>query len=138
MKRKASSVHETQTTDNAQRPFMPYGRQVIDATDIEAVVQVLQSDWLTTGPRVEEFEQAVAHYVDANHGWAASSLRGACQASEARNRWSGEPGPWPCAVVPRPVRGGQAATAAVSWAAPRRTAHALRSWTRSPRGWACP
>jgi perosamine synthetase len=81
MKRKASSVHETQTTDNAQRPFMPYGRQVIDATDIEAVVQVLQSDWLTTGPRVEEFEQAVAHYVDAPYAVAVSSGTAALHAA---------------------------------------------------------
>jgi perosamine synthetase len=81
MKRKASSVYETQTTDNAQRPFLPYGRQVIDGTDLEAVVQVLRSDWLTTGPKVEEFEQAVAHYVDATYAVAVSSGTAALHAA---------------------------------------------------------
>ena len=36
--------------------FLPYGRQTIDQADIDAVVAVLQSDWLTTGPAVERFE----------------------------------------------------------------------------------
>ena len=66
-------MHEQSTTDNGQRPFIPYGRQVIDETDIEAVVQVLRSDWLTTGPKVEEFEQAVAKYVDATYAVAVSN-----------------------------------------------------------------
>jgi perosamine synthetase len=81
MKRKASSVHETQIIDKTQRPFLPYGRQVIDDTDIEAVVQVLRSDWLTTGPRVEEFEQAVARYVDATYAVAVSSGTAALHAA---------------------------------------------------------
>jgi perosamine synthetase len=74
-------VHETQTTDNGQHPFIPYGHQVIDATDIEAVVQVLRSDWLTTGPKVEEFEQAVAKYVDATYAVAVSSGTAALHAA---------------------------------------------------------
>ena len=37
--------------------FLPYGRQSIDESDIEAVAQVLRGDWLTTGPAVEKFEQ---------------------------------------------------------------------------------
>jgi perosamine synthetase len=61
--------------------FLPYGRQVIDAADIEAVVQVLRSDWLTTGPRVEAFEQAVAHYVDAPYAVAVSSGTAALHAA---------------------------------------------------------
>ena len=32
-------------------PFLPYGKQVIDEEDIEAVVAVLRSDWLTTDPK---------------------------------------------------------------------------------------
>src|SRR5690606_27817074 len=39
---------------------IPYGRQSIDESDIEAVVAVLGSDWLTTGPRVVSFERAIA------------------------------------------------------------------------------
>ncbi|MEZ4639858.1 MAG: DegT/DnrJ/EryC1/StrS family aminotransferase [Caldilineaceae bacterium] len=40
--------------------FLPYGRQSIDEDDIQAVVDVLRSDWLTTGPKVAEFEHAFA------------------------------------------------------------------------------
>ena len=39
---------------------IPYGHQLIDEEDIQAVVEVLRSDWLTTGPKVAEFEQAFA------------------------------------------------------------------------------
>jgi len=45
--------------------MIPYGRQSIDEDDIKAVVEVLRSDWLTTGPKVVEFEQAFAEYVGA-------------------------------------------------------------------------
>jgi perosamine synthetase len=48
------------STVNGERSFIPYGRQQIDEDDIQAVVDVLRSDWLTTGPKVGEFEQAVA------------------------------------------------------------------------------
>ena len=40
--------------------FLPYGRQEIGDADIKAVVEALVSGWLTTGPRVAEFEQAFA------------------------------------------------------------------------------
>lgn len=43
--------------------FLPYGRQKVDEEDIQAVVDVLRSDWLTTGPKVAEFEEAFASYV---------------------------------------------------------------------------
>ena len=46
---------------------IPYGRQAIDEDDIAAVVEVLRSDWLTTGPAVAEFETALAAKVDAKH-----------------------------------------------------------------------
>lgn len=81
MKRKAPAVHEKQTSDDGQRPFIPYGRQAIDEADIEAVVQVLRSDWLTTGPMVEAFEQSVAHYVGANDAIAVSSGTAALHAA---------------------------------------------------------
>lgn len=45
--------------------FLPYGRQSIDDSDIEAVVEVLRSDYLTTGPYVDRFEQALAEAVGA-------------------------------------------------------------------------
>jgi len=53
--------------------MIPYGRQTIERDDIKAVIEVLQSDWLTTGPKVTEFEKAVCGYVGARHGVAVSS-----------------------------------------------------------------
>ncbi len=53
--------------------FIPYGRQVIEDEDIAAAVEVLRSDWLTTGPMVERFEQAFAAYVGATYAVAASN-----------------------------------------------------------------
>ncbi len=53
--------------------FIPYGRQVIGDEDIAAVGEVLRSDWLTTGPLVERFEQAFATRVDATYAVANSS-----------------------------------------------------------------
>ncbi len=53
--------------------LLPYGRQQIDEDDIAAVVAVLRSDWLTTGPNIEEFENAVAARVDAKYAVAFSS-----------------------------------------------------------------
>jgi len=53
--------------------FLPYGRQSVDEADIEAVVQVLRSDWLTTGPKVDEFEEAFAAYVGAKFAVSFSS-----------------------------------------------------------------
>ena len=53
--------------------LLPYGRHLIDATDITAVARALQSDWLTTGPLVERFEKALATAVHAPHAVACSN-----------------------------------------------------------------
>lgn len=53
--------------------YIPYGRQIVDEADIDAVVEVLRSDWLTTGPAVERFESAFAGFVDAEHGVAVAN-----------------------------------------------------------------
>ena len=53
--------------------FLPYARQVIDDEDVQAVVDALRSDWLTTGPRLDELERAFAEYVGADHAVAYSS-----------------------------------------------------------------
>jgi UDP-4-amino-4,6-dideoxy-N-acetyl-beta-L-altrosamine transaminase len=53
--------------------LLPYGRQSIDDEDIEAVVKVLRSDWITTGPTVGEFEEAFARCVGAKHAVSFSS-----------------------------------------------------------------
>ena len=64
--------------------MIPYGRQTINQDDIDSVVQVLRSDWLTQGPMVPRFEQAVAAYVGAEHAVgvnsATSALHIACLA----------------------------------------------------------
>lgn len=54
-------------------PFLPYGRQEISDADVKAVVEALVSGWLTTGPRVSEFEQAFAAHVGAGEGVAVNS-----------------------------------------------------------------
>jgi UDP-4-amino-4,6-dideoxy-N-acetyl-beta-L-altrosamine transaminase len=50
--------------------MIPYGRQQIDQADIDAVVAVLQSDWLTQGPVIPAFEQALAARFQANYAVA--------------------------------------------------------------------
>jgi len=61
---------------------IPYGRQHIDADDVKAVESALTSDWLTNGPAVIEFEEALADYVGANYAVTFSSatagLHAAC------------------------------------------------------------
>lgn len=59
------------------RPFLPYGRQTITEADIAAVVEVLRSSFLTQGPAVPAFEQAVAAKVGARHGVAVNSATSA-------------------------------------------------------------
>lgn len=66
--------------------MIPYGRQDIDQSDIDAVVEVMRSDFLTQGPAVERFEQRVAAQVSAKHAIAVNSatsaLHIACMALE--------------------------------------------------------
>jgi len=52
---------------------IPYSRQTIGPDDIKAVADVLKSDWLTQGPKIEEFEQALAKYCSAKYAVACSS-----------------------------------------------------------------
>ena len=56
---------------------VPYGRQDISQADIDAVVSVLNSDYLTQGPNVPIFEKSVASYTKANHAVAAHSATAA-------------------------------------------------------------
>lgn len=53
--------------------FLPYGRQSVDEADIEAVVEVLRSDFLTTGPAVTRFEGALTSVSGAQHAVAVNS-----------------------------------------------------------------
>src|SRR5262245_27368183 len=61
--------------------ILPYGRQWVDEDDIAAVTAVLQSDWLTTGPKVAEFEQAFANVVNASEAVAVSNGTAALHAA---------------------------------------------------------
>src|SRR5580692_4510685 len=56
-----------------RKTLLPYGRQSIGEEDIQAVVDVLRSGWLTTGPKVGEFEEAFAALVGAKHAVSFSS-----------------------------------------------------------------
>jgi len=58
-------------------PFLPYGRQTISEDDIAAVLDVLRSSYLTQGPAVPAFEQAVAARVGARHAVAVNSATSA-------------------------------------------------------------
>ncbi len=53
--------------------FIPYGKQTISEDDINAVVEVLKSDFLTTGPKVKEFEEKIASYCGAKYCVAVSN-----------------------------------------------------------------
>ena len=57
----------------SEKDYIPYGKQSIDETDIQAVLDVLHSDYLTTGPKIEEFEQLVADYTGARYAVAVSN-----------------------------------------------------------------
>ncbi len=60
---------------------IPYGRQWIDREDVAAVARTLKSDWLTTGPKVEEFEKALAKKVGARYAVAVNSGTAALHAA---------------------------------------------------------
>jgi perosamine synthetase len=64
-----------------RKDFLPYARQSIDEDDIVRVVETLRSDWLTTGPTVEEFERAFASAVGSRHAIAVSSGTAALHAA---------------------------------------------------------
>src|SRR6202522_1205966 len=56
-----------------RKTLLPYGHQSIGEDDIQSVVDVLRSDWLTTGPKVGEFEEALAAWIGAKYAVAFSS-----------------------------------------------------------------
>ena len=64
-----------------RQQMLPYGKQHLDAADVAAVVEVLRSDWLTTGPMVGRFEEAFAAYVGAGEAVAVSNGTAALHAA---------------------------------------------------------
>ena len=82
--RTVSNKIETLAIDGGtplREKLLPYGRQSLDEKDIQAVVEVLRSDWLTTGPKVGEFEERFADWVGAKHAVSFSSGTAALHAA---------------------------------------------------------
>lgn len=61
--------------------YIPYGKQNINQQDLNSVIEILQSDWLTQGPSIERFEQAIANYCGVNYAVAVSSATAALHLS---------------------------------------------------------
>ena len=61
--------------------MIPYGHQSIDESDIDAVIQVLKSDWLTQGPKIDEFEKKLGEYCGAKYAVVFSSGTAALHAA---------------------------------------------------------
>ena len=73
------------------KTVIPYGRQNIDDGDIQAVVDVLKSDYLTTGPAIEKFEKLVAEYCGVKYAVAVTNATAALQiAAQALDLKSGD------------------------------------------------
>lgn len=64
-----------------RKSMLNYARQWVDQEDIDAVVEVLQGDWLTTGPNVKKFEEAVASYLGAKDAVAVNTGTAALHAA---------------------------------------------------------
>ena len=76
-----SAVPHAMPSASSALRTIPYARQSIYEQDVAIVCKVLRSDWLTTGPKVQEFEQAVADYVGAKYAVAVSSGTAALHAA---------------------------------------------------------
>jgi perosamine synthetase len=69
------------TEQDRTLPFLHYGKQEISDADVKAVVEALSSGWLTTGPRVVEFEEAFAGWCGAQEGVAVNTGTAALHAA---------------------------------------------------------
>jgi len=76
--------------------MLAYARQIIDEEDRRAVDEVLKSDWLTTGPMVKAFEDAIASYTNANQGVAVNTGTAALHAAT----WAAGVSPGDEVIVP--------------------------------------
>lgn len=66
-------ITQNRFENRKESSFMPYGRHRIDENDIQAVIEVLRSDRITQGPKIEEFERKLAEYCDAKYAVAVNS-----------------------------------------------------------------
>jgi perosamine synthetase len=73
MKPFSKITNDTNAPNQPMKPILPYGKQSIDKSDIDAVIEVLQSDFITTGPKISEFEKAVCDFTGAKCAVAVSS-----------------------------------------------------------------
>jgi perosamine synthetase len=64
-----------------KNPYIPYGRQSIDESDIAAVADIMKGDWITQGPQIGLFEEAVKAYTGASHAVAVNSGTAALHAA---------------------------------------------------------
>ena len=63
--------------NSIRNDFLPISKPTIEKEEIDAVVEVLKSGWLTTGPKVKEFEENISKYTNAKHSIAFTSCTGA-------------------------------------------------------------
>ncbi len=73
MRSSSGNISSTSVSPVASVPYIPYGRQSISEADIQAVVDVLRSDFITQGPAIQAFEKAMADYTGAKYAVAVSS-----------------------------------------------------------------
>jgi UDP-4-amino-4,6-dideoxy-N-acetyl-beta-L-altrosamine transaminase/dTDP-4-dehydrorhamnose reductase len=66
-------INKPVVNNTSMSEFIPYGRQSIDENDIRQVVNVLRSDWITQGPKVNEFERELCKYTGAKYAVSVSS-----------------------------------------------------------------
>ena len=78
---KELEIHHGKRNSKKALDFMPYGHHWLDDADINAVVEVLRNDWITQGPKADEFERKVAEYCGAKYAVAVSSGTAALHAA---------------------------------------------------------
>ena len=82
MNRERLAIHGGKPT---RETYLPYGKQMIGEDDIKAVIQVLKSDYLTTGPVIQQFEEQIAKLTGSSYAVAFSNgtaaLHAACYAA---------------------------------------------------------
>ncbi len=79
--RRREEIYLSSYGKDTKQNLIPYGHQWIEDSDIADVAEVLKTDWITQGPKVDEFESRVAHYCGAKYAVAISSGTAALHAA---------------------------------------------------------